>query len=337
MHLEWHDHSTHHAKIEPNRCPWSTASKIDLNRERMRTLGTHSKSVIREMQERLDGLMALGESRGQAKKDARAAGQKAWSFSTGKIHSYISRQTYQEHAMKFVTWARDVYGLKQLAAIDERAGELTAEYLQARLDEGKSAYTLQVIRAALRMVFGNRTLMSEVQLPARKRSTITRSRGPKAHDRHFNPDNWPALINFLKATGLRRDELKLLRAGDIVEHDPDLASRYYGQTIVQVWNGKGGKVRTVPVLPGHEHDGLVVREGLASDDLVFPRIPKHLDVHSYRREYAQALYLYHAPGRSLPPAIGRLKPGDYDRAAAYEVTLALGHNRIDVVLRHYIR
>jgi hypothetical protein len=60
-------------------------------------------------------------------------------------------------------------------------------------------------------------------------------------------------------------------------------------------------------------------------------------VHSYRREYVQALYLYHAPGRTLPPATGRLKANDYDRDAAYEVTLALGHNRIDVVLCHYLR
>jgi integrase len=289
------------------------------------------------MLDRLDGLMALEQSRGQAKEVARVAHQKTWAFSTGKIHSYKTRQTYQEHAITFVTWARDAYGLKRLDLIEERAGELTAEFLQARVDEGKSAYTLQVIRAALRLVFDNRTLMQEVQLPRRTRSTITRSRGVKAHDRHFNPENWPQLIQFLQATGLRRDELKMLCAGDIVEYNPDPESRYFGLTVVQVWNGKGGKARTVPVLIGHEQQVLSVKEGLADDDRVFPRIPKHLDVHSYRREYAQALYLFHAPSRSLPPALGRLKRTDYDREAAYQVTLALGHNRIDVVLRHYIR
>ena len=73
------------------------------------------------------------------------------------------------------------------------------------------------------------------------------------------------------------------------------------------------------------------------DDAAFPRIPKHMDVHSYRREYAQALYLYYAPARSLPPAQGRLKRSDYDRQAAERVSVALGHRRLDVVLRHYIR
>jgi integrase len=289
------------------------------------------------MLDRLDSLMALEQSRGKAKEAARVAGNKTWAFSTGKIHSYKTRQTYQEHAINFVKWARDAYGLKRLELIDERAGELTAEFLQARLDEGKSASTLSTIRAALRIALLNRSLMQEVKLPQRTRSTITRSRGVKAHDKHFNPENWPTLINFLKATGLRRDELKLVRAQDILERDPDPTSRYFGQPVVQVWNGKGGKERTVPVLAGHEQNVFAARAGLSNEDRIFQRIPKHLDVHSYRREYAQAVYLYHAPGRSLPPALGRLKRKEYDRAAAYEVTLALGHNRIDVVLRHYIR
>ncbi len=106
---------------------------------------------------------------------------------------------------------------------------------------------------------------------------------------------------------------------------------------MHVANGKGGRWRDVPVLPGREEDVLSVRGERDLDEVVFARIPKHLDVHSYRREFAQALYLFHAPGRDLPPATGRLKPADYDRAAAQRVTEALGHNRIDVVLRHYIR
>ncbi len=289
------------------------------------------------MLDRLDGLMALEESRGKAKEAARAAGASTWAFSTGKIHSFKTRQVYQEHAITFVKWARDAYGLKQLALIDERAKELTAEFLQTRVDEHKSPYTLQTMRAALRMALGDRTLMQEIQLPRRARATISRSRGPKAHDRHFNPAHWPELVNFLRATGLRRDELKLLRAGDILEHEPDPASPYYGQPVVKVWNGKGGKSRTVPVLPGHAPAALLVKESLAADEVVFPRIPRHLDVHAYRREYAQALYLLHAPGRSLPPKDGRLKRSDYDREAVFQVTQALGHNRIDVVLRHYIR
>jgi len=123
--------------------------------------------------------MAIGESRGAAKEAAHAAGGKTWAFSTGKIHSYKTRQVYQEHAIRFSKWARATYGVKQFAELQARADELANEYLRKQLDEQKSAFTLQTIRAALRMLFGNRQLAQEVELPKRLRRTIKRSRGRK--------------------------------------------------------------------------------------------------------------------------------------------------------------
>src|SRR5260370_6055670 len=46
--------------------------------------------------------------------------------------------------------------------------------------------------------------------------------------------------------------------------------------------------------------------------------------------------LYYAPGWMLPPSGKRLKPGDYNAEAVQQVSKALGHNRKDVVLRHYL-
>jgi integrase len=117
----------------------------------------------------------------------------------------------------------------------------------------KSPYTLQTIRSALRLFFADRQIASEVQIPRRARAMITRSRGEKQHDRHFQPANWQPLINFLKATGLRRDELKMLRVGNIL--DDDLVT---GGPAVCVANGKGGKSRIVPALPGQEEAVLLV-------------------------------------------------------------------------------
>jgi integrase len=174
--------------------------------------------------------------------------------------------------------------------------------------------------------------MEEVSLPKRSRETITRSRGPKKSDRHFQPDNWQPLITFLSATGLRRNEVARLQIGEILESTPE----YDGPAIL-VRQGKGGKERTVPVLPGHEQEVLQLKRGRQAQERVFSHIPVHLDVHAYRRAFAQAYYLHLVPGRTLPPATGRLRPTDYDRAAIEQVTRALGHNRIDVVLRHYLR
>jgi integrase len=223
------------------------------------SLGTsHRKSLIREIVERLDSLMAIGKSRGQAKEAARAAGASTWAFSTGKIHSFKTRQVYQEQAIRFAMWARATYGIKCLAELEARADELASAYLAKNLEEQKSAFTLQTIRAALRMLFGQRHLAEGVALPRRRRQQIRRSRGPKAHDRHFQPDHWPDLLRFLEATGLRRDEVKMLKVGDIRVHDP----AFDGQTTVTVRQGKGGKARTIAVDPDQAPEILKLLESV---------------------------------------------------------------------------
>lgn len=57
------------------------------------------KSLIRQALERLDGLMAIGESRHEAKQAARERAEMEGhhldqAFTTGKIHSYKTRSTY---------------------------------------------------------------------------------------------------------------------------------------------------------------------------------------------------------------------------------------------------
>lgn len=70
-------------------------------------MGTaHHKSMVKAIVERLESLMTIGESRGAAKEAAREAGKKVWAFSTGRIHSYKTRQVYQEQAIRFGRWAR---------------------------------------------------------------------------------------------------------------------------------------------------------------------------------------------------------------------------------------
>jgi integrase len=297
-------------------------------------MGQHRKSIVKEVIDRLDEKMAIGQSPRKAKQAARASGERVWAYSTERIHSFKTRSIYQGHIVRFARWARATHQVKNLAELDTRTHELASVYLQHHVDEGKSPYTLQAERAALRLFFEDRTLAQDVTLPRRARANITRSRGPVAHDHHIQLANWQSLIRFLEATGLRRNEVRLLRVGDIVacDTDPD----YAGQTTVKVRNGKGGKSRTVPVLTGHEHDVLSQKEGRQDDARIFASIPGHLDVHSYRRGYAQALYLALAPGRSLPP-MGRLKRSDYDEEAVLQVSRALGHNRTSIVLQHYLR
>ncbi|WP_274532248.1 tyrosine-type recombinase/integrase [Ktedonobacter racemifer] len=133
---------------------------------------------------------------------------------------------------------------------------------------------------------------------------------------------------FLDATGLRRSEVRDALVRDVLVDEE--------QVYVHVRRGKGGKERWVPVLPGREALVLQVVQGRAPDEHIFAQLPKHLDIHAYRRRYAQTYY-QHLSGRPLPPGSGRLPRGAVDHEAVRVVSRALGHNREDVVLTYYLR
>ncbi len=290
---------------------------------------SHRKSLIREALDRLDERMAIGESRRAAKQARRARGEAFWTFSTGKIHSHTTRQVYQSHILRFANWARRTCQIRRLDQLDAQADELASAYLQQEVAAGKSPWTLQLERSALRFFFARRELAIGVALPRRTRASITRSRRPLAGDRAAPSARWQQFFRFARATGLRRGELTRLLVEDIL-------TTPRGQLVVRVRRGKGGKARQVPVLPGQEPEVFAVVAGRQPEERVFARLPR-TDIHALRREYAQALYLKRSPGRTLPPVEGRLKRTDYDRDAVLQVSQALGHNRTDVVLTHYLR
>lgn len=291
----------------------------------------HRKGIIYAAIERFDSLMAIGKSRHLAKQALRATADKqSWTLSSGKIHSHITRKVYQQHTLAFINWARQHHAIVRLEQLDERADELACQYLIEHLAAGKSAYSVQTQRSALRMFFGRRDLAASVTIPARLRTAITRSRTPLAGNPHFQPEHWPDLVTFARATGLRRSELRDVRVRDV-------SRKEQGQLVVHVTNGKGGRSRDVPVLPGYEQHILAVIDGRPPGERVFRSIPKHMNVHGYRRAFAQARYLDYAPEYALPPRDCRLKAQDYDHEAAREVSRSLGHNRLDVLTRHYLR
>jgi integrase len=277
----------------------------------------------------LDSLMADGQKRSEAKAQAREHGEPLFAYTDGKIHAFETRNNYQKIVMRFIDWCRNEHGVNNSDRLDERADELASLYLLERIEKGYSAWTLQTERSALRTFFGTRNLATDVALPRRKREQIVRSRLPAKRDVHFQPNNWRPLVKFVQACGLRREELRDLRVRDI----------YYktdGQLVVHVRKGKGGKERKVAVFPGREQDVLAVKEGRAEDDIVFDRLPSAMDIHAYRRRFAQELYEY-LSGRALPPCEGRLQAPDFDREAAEKVTRQLGHNRLEIIFIHYIR
>ena len=273
--------------------------------------------------------MAIGQSRYEVKRAAREQNPSAWSVSDHKIHAHLSRARYQGRILAFLNWARQQESIRTLEQLDPQASTLLARYLSERLAAGQTPATVQSIRAALRIFFDDDTLADEVQVPRREREKITRSRGPAKRDSHFQAANWTTLIEFLKGTGLRGSEIKALQVRDVRQNED-------GRAEVFVVGGKGGKQRTVTARKNSTELVLAAVAGREPLERVFPQVPDRINSQALRREFAQQLYM-ELSGRPLPPKEGRLKRSDYDREAALLVSHQLGHNRVDVMLRSYLR
>ncbi len=280
--------------------------------------------------------MALDESRHEAKRAMREAtgDDPLVAPSTGKIHSYRSREKYQGVVRRFIAWCKEEQYIFRLEVVDARAEELVTAWLTERLTEGMKPDTLQGDRAALRMFFQDWTLAEDIAIPPRRWQDITRSRFPTLRDTLIPREVAEPLERFFAACGVRRDEANHLRLEDIQESK---RPQYQLEIDVKQGYGKGGRPRRAPVYPGREQDVLAHVAGVAQGARLFPhKIDSRLNPQAQRRQYAQDFYR-RLSGRELPPTDRTLRKSDYDEASVREVSQYLGHNRIDVILKSYLR
>ena len=265
-------------------------------------------SLFHQMLTSLREQERFGQSKHKAKREAinqaHSEGQSGFGVAPEGIYSVVTFAGYRQVAHEFAIWCRE----NTKARTMDEARFYTGFYLQERIDRGLSAWTIQRDRSALRKIFQDPELCWEIEVPRRKLANIKRSRLSVKMDEQFNPDQHPDLIDFCRATGLRRHELETICPKDIYWQGEKL--------IAYVRQGKGGKSREVTVLLGMELRVLQIMEGRQPDKPIFDYIPAKMDVHSYRAEYATA----------------RL-----EHALEQEVTQDLGHNRTEVLRGHYIR
>lgn len=233
------------------------------------------------------------------------------------IFSYKTFETYIKVAREFTTWIKEVKGIKRADSLDE-IKQYAREYLLYRKEQALSAWTLKLDRAALAKIFRDNRFLADVELPKRRIENVKRSRYVTAGDRRFDPAKNRDLVDFARATGLRRRELSKVTVRDVREEN--------GRLYVHVERGKGGKSRDVRVR-GDLADRLreivaaAEREGR---DRLFDAVPQYADIHFYRREYAKA-------------RLEEEKARGVDEARAMrEVSQDLGHKRLDV-LRFYTK
>lgn len=297
-------------------------------------------SLTKQIQDVFDSKLVIGKSKYQAKIEGKKTFNDITALTQDKIFSWGTYKSYMKQANYFAKYCKEQYGCRTL----DECKPYINEWLQKQIEEGKSAYT-QKLRACSLAKLYNCKSTDFIKTEVRNRENITRSRGVKIRDKHFAEHKHQDLILFCKSTGLRRAELKVLTGDKLVYKKEE--DKYY----IKVDAGaKGGRERLTPII--NNVKSVVERMKSVGSSRVFDKIPLAADIHSYRADYATAIYNAHArPIEELKYNLG-VKGGDtgdiyicrgdlkgvvYDRKAMEIVSKALGHNRISVIAAHYIR
>lgn len=270
-----------------------------------------NRDLHQQAYDRLQRMQHFGDSKTEDKKYDREHDTDKVS---GKIYSFSTYKTYWKHIKYFLRYVKNHY--PECRKLD-KAQKYVAEWLQTRVDEGKSAWTIQTEAAALNKLYGiKKDDPQRFQPPRRKKEDIVRSRGRKERDKHFSEAKNEELVNFCKGCGFRRNVLEKLKGSDLYDRRQVEASlkdaRMYGdypmikackdaletfpdkEYFVLHRSDKGGKMRISPIV-GPNMEKIVDRmRNKKSDELVWQYVSANCDVHGYRSDYATYLYKEYA-------------------------------------------
>jgi len=299
-------------------------------------------SLVYQLMQIVTPMIRFGESRKEEKKKERERCKKTgeiWNPTrTSGIYESDTLKTYIKQCCIFLRWIKEKYKIRDIKKITK---EMALEYLSYRRDRGDSAWTLQTIKSAINKIFKFKINVGskDIDLPRRDRDEVVRSRVPRAHDSKINRDNYKDLTTFLEATGLRRNEVRKLKKLNIKK-----INGIYNVFIPPKAAGgaKGGRGRTVESLINMQDklEKVLERAKQNNNEYMFSKIPKKLDIHELRADYANNKY------DEIVAVLQEAQKSDlyitkdkqvYDKRALKIVSKNLGHTRIDVVVNSYMR
>jgi hypothetical protein len=314
-------------------------------------------SLIFQLTQHLKSLQRFGQSKHSAKADYRRqqeAKGKKWNpaFASG-IFSFNTYNAYKQTAVEFAGWLKESHpGIKIMNQITK---EHAIQYLQMRQTDGKSAYTTSKDMSALNKAFNFNLNKREAGLNNRSYKNVARSRAVRPHDKKFNPRNYTNQITFAKAFGCRRESIL---GGQYQVKLCSLWRDPKGNIFVSLIE-KGGKFRNAPVLQAYKKDiekmvpHMTVRtqyNSLAMEafhfkelyrtsgqECLFSRYTEKIDNHAFRAQYARDRYeeLVRQKREQGEEVLNNYRGFDCD--CLRQVSLDLGHSRINVVVEHYMR
>ena len=267
---------------------------------------SYSKDLHQQAYDRLTGMQAFGES----KREAVANGT-----DREKIFSVNTYKTYWKHTKYFIAYIKEHH--PECTTL-KSAKKYVNEWLQHRVDQGLSAWTIQAEAKAMGKLYGISPEDKDYFTPPkRNRQDIKRSRGVRVRDKHFSKTNNDELIRFCRGTGLRRSELESLKGSDLItreqieaeisrienfsasERTPGVERQlevlqdtrmFDCEYFTHVRSGKGGRERMSPII-GKDVGMIVERiQNTPAEEKVWQFVHQSADIHSYRGDYATTIY-----------------------------------------------
>lgn len=313
-------------------------------------------SLNHQINQRMQSLNCIGESRQIAKQEAREELGYRYNRTVG-IHSYKTFETYKNSCKQFTSWVKENYeGIRNIEDVKE---EHIKDYIKHRENEGCSAYTYSKDLAALNKVFNYHITKQDCDVANRSYTDITNNREMKEHHNHINYDNYKSEITVLQSTGMRRESLEKVSPSSFNYDDKGypvsirlIDERAYGGVNMAE---KGGREREAEI-PYNMREEMkqVIDTKLEENDgdiykPMFDYVPTRLGTHRFRQEYAENTYKSYL--EEYGEATKTLEDTDikgyeenenttfrgYDVGALYHTTKMLGHNRLEVVVYNYLK
>lgn len=301
-------------------------------------MGRHHKNIKIQLNRALDAQLRIGQKKQKIYDNPnKSAG----------IHSVKTAQTYRSTICTFGDYLK-WQGVKNLTDIGERE---VRGFLDSRGD--LSAWTLSKDLSAINKVLGTEYTGRDMGIPNRHAGNIRNNRNMGAYhtsDKERNAEQ----IRFVAATGIRRESIATITPQQAVYGQN---GQVIGFNVVE----KGGRERCCVVLEGNrEWITQLVSDKLTqgANKPMLKGVDKNANPHFFRAEYAQNLYndLLEAKNAKIDYYDGMrerfineanaeraLERYAYDTYKGYtlavvaEVSQNLGHNRLDVILNHYLR
>ena len=279
----------------------------------------------------LDNMLKEGQN---TKRDEDKKNKK--DLTQNKIYSFVTYKNYKRSCLLFASYLGKNF--PKVRSLTDIKIEHVNSYLESLMNRDLSAPTINSYKSAIAKVMGIST-KDFIETPKVQRKNITRSRYEAKRDKHISQKTEEKFAKYTTAIGGRRSEMENLKGTDLKK------SKKTGTYYVLIRNGKGGKKRYSPIIGKNKEETKEIVEMFkkSGNTKVFGKLPSHYDNHYYRAQYAKRLYKILArPIEKIdnPKEIYRCRKDKagivYDRKAMLKVSEYLGHNRVDVIARHYL-